>query len=135
MMLKTIFVDAGGVLFLNKDGMGVLNKGLAEILEKYRKHMKLVLVSDTNYDLQLTLKQNGIENLFNEVVTSGEIGFKKDDTRFYEAVLSQLHVKPEDVLFLDNSQEFLDSAQSLGIQVVLYSTPQAFERALITAKI
>lgn len=52
------------------------------------------------------------------VFWSYELGLAKPDPRYFEAVLNELGIEPEEFLFVDDQPANLIAARSLGIQVV-----------------
>jgi putative hydrolase of the HAD superfamily len=120
-MIKAIFVDAGGVLFLNKNGVGYLNKPLLNFIETNQTRYTFVIISTTNYDLEETLEKSEVRNLFKAVLTSGATGMRKDEVGIYKTALSITKVNPEEVIFIDNEQSYLDAASLLGIKTILYN--------------
>jgi putative hydrolase of the HAD superfamily len=92
------------------------NKGipcyLATDQEKYRAgYMKNVMFKD----------------LFSGYFVSADLGVTKTDPRFFELVLERLSIeypglKPNEVIFFDDSQSKVDTAKSLGIDARLFET-------------
>ena len=94
---------------------------LLEIKKRYRTF----LLSNTNkihqdcYYASL-YKQHGIvglNNHFEKLYFSHEVGLRKPDPAIYKLVLDQNNLKPEETLFIDDSVQNLAIPQSLGIQV------------------
>ena len=80
--------------------------------EKYR----------TNY-----IKNVMFKDLFNGYFSSCEIGFTKNDLRFYEFIINELKIKdpnllPEEIMFFDVSQYKVDTARKVGINARLYKS-------------
>jgi putative hydrolase of the HAD superfamily len=70
------------------------------------------------------------ETIFNETFLSYKMGMWKPDYRIYDAVLSKIGHKPEEVLFLDDNQDNIDAAADLGIQCVKINPPECFTEIL-----
>lgn len=118
--IKTIFLDAGGVLYLNNNGKAYINPDLLEFIENNQEKYAFILISDTDYDLEDTLKKDGIDRLFKLVMTSGKAKLSKDEPEIYRQILFMMQLKAKEVVFIDNSQIFLDAAFALGINTILY---------------
>lgn len=73
--------------------------------EKYR----------TNY-----IKEVMFKNEFDGVFSTAEIGYKKNNRKFYEAIIKMLNVPPADILFFDDSQSKIDVALEAGLDARLY---------------
>lgn len=96
-----------------------------DFLLKIKKQYRTFLLSNTNkihqdcYYASL-YKQHGIvglNNHFEKLYFSHEVGLRKPDAAIYQLVLDQNNLKPEETLFIDDSAQNLAIPQSLGIQV------------------
>ena len=74
------------------------------------------------------------DELFDDLFISSEIGYRKPEEKFYDAVLSQLKeeykILPHEVLFFDDSMKNVDAAQIAGINAHLYESYSEFMRIL-----
>lgn len=62
---------------------------------------------------------------FDAVILSYEEGLiKPEDLDFYHLAPKRLGVKPEECIFIDDKEENLPPAQSIGIKTVLFKDPQ-----------
>lgn len=107
-------------------------------LEKLKEKYPIYLLSNTNaihiekcaqyfkneYDIQ------DFRKLFNHAYLSYEMGLWKPDSKIYEKVISDLDLKPEEILFLDDNQANIDSARKLGIQCVKIDPPVCFTQLI-----
>ena len=81
---------------------------------------KLILLSNTN-ELHINwIKENisfydTFKNCFDEFYLSHEIQLRKPNPNIYEFVLQENNLKPQESLFIDDTQENTDTAQKLGI--------------------
>lgn len=70
-------------------------------------------------------------NLFDGVFASCFLGFIKPDRFFFKKILADLKdTNPNEVVFLDDSSEHVNSARDLGINAQLYSTNNEFKKFL-----
>lgn len=91
---------------------------LENIANKYPIH----LLSNTseihaNFFTKIPLGPNGetIFELFSEIFYSFQLGMTKPDPNIYLHVLDQLGIAPKDLVFFDDNENNIKSAQSLGI--------------------
>lgn len=63
---------------------------------------------------------HGLDTLFNRVVVSHEINVRKPDREIFEHLLKEIPFDPTECIFIDDKQENLDTAASLGLRVNLY---------------
>src|SRR5262249_5028751 len=54
------------------------------------------------------------------IVYSHECGVAKPDRRIYEITLEQLEMRPDEVIFLDDSPRNVEAASALGIQAIVF---------------
>ena len=93
--------------------------GVRELLQSLRKRYRLAILTNTNalhwprivgeFDLQ-----KEVEHIF----ASHQLGMVKPAVDIYHLVLKQLAVVPQQVLFLDDNRNNIDSAQQLGMQAL-----------------
>lgn len=119
-MIKFIFIDAGGVLYLNSAGNAVLNKSLLDLLKKYSGRCSYGVISTTEYDLKKILKDDGLQDMFTVVVTSGDTGFDKANSKIYQTALDLAEVQPSEAIMIDNDLDFLEAAKRAGLNGILY---------------
>ena len=68
----------------------------------------------------------GLDDLFDQVFSSAEIGFKKPDAPFFEAIANSIGVPAERILFWDDSQGHVDAARACGWQAERYAEFEEF---------
>ena len=62
-----------------------------------------------------------LDELFDVVVDSSEVGMRKPDPRIYRLVLDRLGVVPARTVFLDDAPGNIAGAQAVGMQAILVS--------------
>ena len=95
-----------------------------EFLKELKKkgEFQLILLSNTN-DLHISWIKEQVnfyeefKNCFDAFYLSHEINLRKPNANIYEFVLDQHQLKPEEVLFIDDTKENTDAAKSLGFHV------------------
>jgi epoxide hydrolase-like predicted phosphatase len=63
----------------------------------------------------------GFSEIFDVIVYSHEIGIVKPDPRAYRALLGQLGMPPDEVIFIDDKQANVDAACGLGMHGLLHT--------------
>ena len=96
-----------------------------ENLLKLRKNYRVCLASNTNPFIMAFTRSNlfsvdghGIEYYFDKLYCSYEIGVCKPSEEFFKKVLNAEGVKPEEVIFVDDSKKNIAAAEALGIKGV-----------------
>lgn len=93
------------------------------LLEKIQNNYRIFLMSNTNiihykeYVIELKEKfgYDSLSRLFEKVYLSFELGMRKPDEKFFKLILEENNLNPAETLFIDDSQQNLPPARSLGI--------------------
>ena len=107
-----------------------------ELLLELKKDHKVIILSNTNAIHenafnQILKKASGKDSLTSfadHVFFSHRLGMRKPDAEIYQEILHQSNTDPTLALFMDDKQENLNSAESVGIKTMHISFPdQIFE--------
>lgn len=122
--MKTIFVDLGGTFILNNNGQAILNQELFNTLKKYKDHLNLVILSDTEYDVTQILNDFSITELFHPlVITKHLYPINKRDPETYLFACKKAGVLPADCLLIDNEPDFILAANQANVTTLLLNDP------------
>lgn len=102
-----------------------------ELLKGLAKQYRLFLLSNTssihitqvNKILEASTGVEKLEDLFETVFLSYEMGMMKPDTRIYQEVLDKAGLKAEETLFLDDNADNIRGAAQLGIETIHVQKP------------
>jgi len=97
-----------------------------QMLKDLKTNYKLFLLSNTNIihadfynqDLRNTHGINGLEELFDKVYYSHQIGLRKPDAAAFEYVIKDQNLKVEQLLFIDDSLPNILAAKQLGLNTI-----------------
>jgi putative hydrolase of the HAD superfamily len=64
-----------------------------------------------------------IDDLFDAIVISGEVGMRKPDAAIFDLAVGRLGVEPGRSIFVDDHPGHLKAAVALGMTTVLHKTP------------
>jgi putative hydrolase of the HAD superfamily len=99
------------------------NEALTRILPELKKNYNLYLLSNTNlihrkygWDKYSFLKN------FDRLFLSYEIGFVKPDKEIYQFVISNIPFTEKEILYIDDIQEYIEAAKSLGWNAIKFSS-------------
>lgn len=67
---------------------------------------------------------------FDVCVVSGHVGVVKPDPRIYEILFERAGRRPQDLVFVDDSQRNVEAAQALGMAAILYAPGTDLESEL-----
>lgn len=101
------------------------NTELFSILPKLKTQgLKLAVFSNNTSSIRTKLTKNGIAHYFDEIVLSGEIGFQKPQQGAFDVLFSKLNVQPNEVIFIDDSEQILETSSEIGYTPILFKSNQ-----------
>lgn len=101
-----------------------INPALLELLKLLVDHYQLAVVSNHPPGLEQWLIAWDIRGLFDQVVCSGDVGVAKPDPAIFSLVLERLEVKPQECVFIDDTEEHVIASQNLGMRAILFTTAE-----------
>ncbi|MFA6353739.1 MAG: HAD-IA family hydrolase [Candidatus Paceibacterota bacterium] len=111
------------VLKLQKDNRKErqINLKLIEIIKDLKnKNYKIGLLSNNYIKLRQELIDLKLIDLFDAVVISSEVNYQKPQPEIFEILFSQLSVKKNEVIFIDDAKQSLIGAESIGYAPILF---------------
>lgn len=118
--------DADGLLeywFKTED---IRNEPLIELVRQLKdRGLACYLATEQEKYRAAYMKDVMFNGLFNDYFVTCDIGFKKSEPEFFNAILKHLRIgqpdlSPSEVMFFDDDQSKVDSACSVGINAQLY---------------
>jgi epoxide hydrolase-like predicted phosphatase len=106
--------------------------GMKALLHELHAKYRLAVLSNTSRKgfADYLVERRGFDHLFDEVVSSAEVGFAKPEPEIYHITLDRLNIQPGQALFVDDLKRNTDAAEKLGIPSIVFTTPDALRREL-----
>lgn len=112
-MIKGVIFDFGDTLVVEHEGKTIWDldvkktEGVDEMLRELKRYdLKLGVVANTytstEKDVRIALRNQGIDEFFDTVITSVDVGVRKPDKRIFRELLKRMKLKPEEVVFVGN---------------------------------
>lgn len=104
-----------------------LDQEVVDKLQELRqKGIKVYLASDHSKYRANDLWENvGLKEYFDGHFFSCHLGVTKEDKEFYQKVMEELDLGPDEIMFLDDEDENVETARKVGLKAQLYiSTDQ-----------
>lgn len=98
----------------------IVNKRLLKLVKELKKDYPVVCLTDTIQSHYEVNKKIGIFKEFERVFASHLQGTTKESSASFKKILKELKNKPEQVLFIDDSEDNIKNAKLLGINCILY---------------
>ncbi len=105
-----------------------IDQGVMEIIKRLKNDSRVVCGTNTfdpHYDY---LSEHGYYDIFDAVFASNKIGVSKPNPDFYRYILNDEGIKPEDALFVDDSEVNVSAAQKLQIKSILFTDSHSLSR-------
>ncbi|MBN2481036.1 MAG: HAD family phosphatase, partial [Bacteroidales bacterium] len=112
--------------------LGALPEERWRLLEKVKNTYRTFLLSNTNaihlnyYAGYLSglYGASGCSHLFEKTYFSFELGMRKPESDIFLHVIHQNGLKPQETLFIDDTEKNIETAQNLGLQTHLLAEPE-----------
>ncbi len=112
-------------------GGDTLDENLVNYLRDLRPKYKTALLSNAWDDIRQVLEEQlKIDDAFDEIIISAEVGLVKPDPRIYQGLISNLGVDPVEAVFVDDFPENVEGARLEGWQAILFKDPDQALRDL-----
>ena len=99
----------------------VLDAEALHVLQILHRSKKLALISNFDHPphVHSVLNELGLTHFFDSVVISGEVGVKKPDPRIFESAFTQTGMKPEEVVYVGDTEDDTEAARAAGTVPIL----------------
>lgn len=106
---------------------GQLRPAMVEAVRRCHEKLRTALLTNNFLaeDSSDGLLYDEVRHLFDVVVESSKVGFRKPDLRFYETALDELGVEPSAAVFLDDLGINLKPARAMGMRTIKVADPAA----------
>lgn len=105
-----------------------------DVVDVYQKiALPKYIFSDTN-PIHFQFCMRNYPELFNVAAAkflSYEIKLRKDSIESYKYMLSKLEFEPQSLVFIDNKAEYIEKAESLGINGIIYKKGMELRNSLL----
>jgi epoxide hydrolase-like predicted phosphatase len=107
--------------------LGSLNRPLTDLVQRLRPRYKTGILSNSFVGARKREQAAyGFQEMFDTVVYSHEVGYRKPEPAIYVIACEHLGVQPAEVLFLDDLQANVDGAHAVGMEAIRFvDTDQA----------
>ncbi len=107
----------------------VLYAEAIELLEDLSQTCKLAVLSNTTV-FEVIKERWGITHLFDQISYSWKTGFLKPEKQAFISMCVRLGVKPEDCIFIDDTQMNVTAAKDLGMNALQYKSMDQLRKDL-----
>jgi putative hydrolase of the HAD superfamily len=101
-----------------------------DIIKQLKSNSRVVCGTNTIDSHYYYLLNQGDYNIFDEVYASNLMGISKPDPDFCRYILKKEGIKPENAIFVDDTEENIISAQKIGINSILFTDSDSFREQI-----
>lgn len=83
--------------------------------------LKFAIASNHLSAMNIRIDDMELRPKFDTILISADIGIAKPQKAFYERLMTELKEKPQDILFIDDNEENIESAKKVGLKTLLYN--------------
>ena len=109
-----------------------IDEHMLELINNLKNKYNLVILSNIIAPHKdYILKNYSLNDLFDYIFLSCDLGMKKPEKEIFEFVLSKINAKPYEAIFIDDKEENIKTAKELGINAFLFSSVNDLKNKLI----
>lgn len=99
-----------------------IDNEVVALIKELKANYRTALCSNTVTQLfKQLLQENELEELFDVIVASSEVGMVKPNPDIFKYTLKQLGIDPEEAIFIDDRETNVAGAKAVGMQAILYT--------------
>jgi putative hydrolase of the HAD superfamily len=101
-----------------------LNVDLIAYVRQVKPRIRIAALTNNWSFGRRLIEQHGFLDLFDLIISSAEVGVKKPNPGIYQALLDAIGDDPSGIIFVDDTLENLEVAQTFGIHTVHFQTTE-----------
>lgn len=101
-----------------------IDQEMINFIKKIKEKGKICILATNQEKYRVLYMKNemGLGKVFDHIISSADAGCKKDEPEFYRELFKLIpNVKPDEILFFDDREKNIKTAESLGIRAKLYT--------------
>ena len=101
----------------------VIDHTIVAYLRSLRPRLKTGLISNAWSDMREYLIRKKLDDVFDTLTISAEVGVAKPEAKIYRLALEQAQVEAEAAVFVDDVPANIEACEALGMQGILFRDP------------
>ena len=97
--------------------------GLKQLIAKLKPRFKTAVATNRSDTMDAVLKTFDLEHCFDLVVTALDVDHPKPHPESLEKIISHFHAKPDEVLYIGDSELDEKAAAAAGVALIAYQNP------------
>ena len=108
----------------------VIDRTILDFLRSLRGKYKTGLISNAWGDLREYLLREKMDDAFEHMIISAEVGVVKPEAKIFQVALEQAGVKPKEMVFVDDFAVNIEGCEKVGIKGILFKDPDSAMKQL-----
>lgn len=108
----------------------IVNNELINLIKNLKDKYEIACFSNVSEALSARMNARGLYDVFDKVFLSYQIGKTKKDAEAWKYVEGELGHKPEEYLFIDDSEQNVETAEVRGWRAMQYKDDKKVEEKL-----
>ncbi len=97
-------------------------RDMLELAKSLKAKYKIVILSNDAKDwMDAKIRRFGLDKIFETIYSSADLHMAKPDKEIFDYVLSDLGVKPSELIFIDNQLNNYMASNAVGINTILFT--------------
>lgn len=101
-----------------------------KLIIKLKKNYQLAILSNSDPVNSSNYFKKGWYKYFDTIILSHEVGVLKPKKKIYEIAINKIGVKANECLFIDDQEDCLKPAKSIGMSTILFKSVSKLENDL-----
>ena len=93
-----------------------IDRNIVRIYKEYFSEARVIVATNATTRLPLDMKLHHLDNMFDGVINSSNLGTAKPAHDFFYKAIEQLEAQVADVIYIDDSAENVQAGKQLGIR-------------------
>src|SRR3989338_1291425 len=108
--------------------------GIIPVIEKLSKSYNLILMAGEGKEsLEIKLDKFKLRKYFSKIYATYAVKMDKTETKFYSLILSENNLKPDETIFIDDQQRYIDAAKKVGLKTIKFENIMQLKQELFRA--
>jgi epoxide hydrolase-like predicted phosphatase len=101
----------------------VVDREILDFLRSLRSRYYVGLISNAWLDLRDYIIEQKIDDAFDHMVISAEVGVEKPEAKIFQIALEQAGVSPNEAVFVDDFIQNIDGCEAVGMHGIHFRSP------------
>jgi len=103
------------------ENISVIDKDFYDFAKKIKqKYLLALLTNDVEQWAKMLLNKYGIYKIFDKIVISGEVGYRKPEKEIFNILLSQINTPPSNCIFVDDTMKNLYAGAEIELNTIRF---------------